>query len=158
LDDLGATGQLPQVDQLSDQLLRMAGDPNALATNGGDPIVVPSGPLGIPGPAMDAYKKAAELLASQQANCHMPWYLLASIGRIESGHGNGGQVDAKGTMISPIFGPVLNGVGFAAVTDTDHGAYDQDAQWDRALGPMQFLPATWEQYASDGNGDGVKNP
>ncbi|WP_132119197.1 lytic transglycosylase domain-containing protein [Actinocrispum wychmicini] len=157
LDDLGATGQLPQVDQLSDQLLRLAGDPGALASSG-DPISVPSGPLGIPGPAKTAYDKAAALLATQQPNCHMPWYLLASIGRIESNHGNGGQVDAKGNALTPIYGPTLNGLGFAAVPDTDHGQWDADTQWDRAIGPMQFIPSTWEQYASDGNGDGVKNP
>lgn len=157
LDDLGATGQLPQVDQLSDQLLRLAGDPGALASSG-DPISVPSGPVSIPSPAMDAYKKAESILAAQQPNCHMPWYLLASIGRIESNHGNGGQADARGNMLQPVLGPLLNGQGFAAVPDTDHGVWDGDPTWDRAIGPMQFIPATWEQYASDGNGDGVKNP
>jgi hypothetical protein len=157
LEDLGASGQLPEVDQLSDELLRLAGDPNALATTG-DPILVPNGPLGIPGPARQAYDKAAALLATQMPSCHLPWYLLASIGRIESNHGNGGQVNAKGDTLTRILGPVLNGAGFAAVADTDHGVYDGDTQWDRAIGPMQFIPATWEQYASDGNGDGVKNP
>ncbi|MBP2328692.1 hypothetical protein JOF56_009077 [Kibdelosporangium banguiense] len=157
LDDLGATGQLPQVDQLSDQLLRLAGDPGALAATG-DPISVPSGPLGIPGPAMNAYTRAASILATQLPNCHLPWYLLASIGRIESNHGNGGQADDKGNTITKIVGPVLDGQGFAAVPDTDHGVWDGDTQWDRAVGPMQLLPSTWAQYASDASGYGTRSP
>jgi hypothetical protein len=156
LDDLGASGQLPEVDQLSDELLRLAGDPNALAS--GDGFSSPSGPLNIPSTAMQAYKKAEALLAVQLPNCHISWALLASIGRIESGHGNGGQVDTKGYTLNRILGPVLNGAGFAAVPDTDGGVLDGDNQWDRAVGPMQFIPATWQQYAADGNGDGVKSP
>ncbi|MFC5911791.1 NlpC/P60 family protein, partial [Streptacidiphilus monticola] len=38
------------------------------------------------------------------------------------------------------------------VHDTDHGRYDRDQVYDHAVGPFQFLPATW---ASDGvNGRG----
>src|SRR2546428_256278 len=55
-------------------------------------------------------------------------------------------------------GPVLDGGGFAAISDTDGGVYDGDNRWDRAVGPMQFLPSTWRQYASDGNGDRVMSP
>ena len=29
---------------------------------------------------------------------------------------------------------------------------------DRAVGPMQFLPASWARYGADGNGDGVRDP
>ena len=57
-----------------------------------------------------------------------------------------------------ILGPVLNGGGFAAIRDTDGGRLDDDARWDRAVGSMQFIPSTWEQYASDGNNDGVSSP
>ncbi len=46
----------------------------------------------------------------------------------------------------------------AAISDTDQGQYDGDTQWDRAVGPMQFIPGTWKSFGADGNGDGVKNP
>ncbi|WP_206791660.1 lytic transglycosylase domain-containing protein [Amycolatopsis sp. MtRt-6] len=133
-----------------------------------EPLVVPggragsagiSGSLGIPGSMLKAYKNAADILAKEQPNCHLDWALLASIGRIESNHGRGGYVNALGDTLEPILGPVLNGAGpFAAIRDTDGGRYDGDVVWDRAVGPMQFIPGTWRGYASDGNGDGVSNP
>ena len=43
-----------------------------------------------------------------------------------------------------IVGVALNGKGpVAAIRDTDHGAFDGDKVWDRAVGPMQFIPSTW---------------
>ncbi|MQA10065.1 MAG: hypothetical protein GEU98_16220 [Pseudonocardiaceae bacterium] len=125
-----------------------------------DPFArLPNGPLGIPRSALTAYIKAADLLAAQQPGCRMHWSLLASIGRIESGHASGGNVDASGRTRAPILGPVLNGAGeFAAITDTDDGAHDGDQVWDRAVGPMQFIPSTWRGYAADGNGDGSSDP
>jgi hypothetical protein len=120
---------------------------------------LPSGPLGIPVTALAAYKNAADILATQLPNCHIDWALIASIGRIESNHARGGYVDAAGNTLEPILGPVLNGAGpFAAIPDTDHGRYDGDTVWDRAVGPTQFIPGTWNGYASDGNGDGESNP
>jgi hypothetical protein len=108
---------------------------------------------------LKAYKNAAEILAKEQPSCHLDWALIASIGRIESNHARGGYVNANGDTLEPILGPVLNGAGaFAAIADTDGGKYDGDAVWDRAVGPTQFIPATWKGYASDGNGDGVSNP
>jgi hypothetical protein len=157
LEDLGASGELPEVSQLSEELMRLADDPNALA-NAGDPLSVPSGVLGIPGPSLQAYKKAEQILAAQLPGCHLTWPLLASIGRIESNHGNSGQVNTKGDTLDKILGPVLDGNGFAAIADTDRGSFDGNTQWDRAVGPMQFIPGTWKTYAADGNGDGVSNP
>ena len=120
---------------------------------------LPSGPLGIPVTALAAYKNAADILAGEQPGCHIDWALIASIGRIESNHARGGYVDAAGNTLEPILGPVLNGAGpFAAIPDTDQGRYDGDTVWDRAVGPTQFIPGTWNGYASDGNGDGESNP
>ena len=66
---------------------------------------------------------------------------------------------ANGTPRPHILGPVLNGLGgVGAIRDTDGGRYDGDAVWDRAVGPMQFIPGTWAGYGADGNGDGVRDP
>ncbi|WP_413756720.1 lytic murein transglycosylase [Streptomyces sp. MMBL 11-3] len=113
---------------------------------------------GIPATVLDAYKKAEASLADSKPGCNLPWQLLAAIGQVESGHARGGRVDADGTTTSPILGPELNGIGFARITDTDGGAYDGDTTHDRAVGPMQFIPSTWEWSGRDGNGDGRKDP
>jgi membrane-bound lytic murein transglycosylase B len=64
----------------------------------------------------------------------------------------------SGRTDRPIRGPVLDGNGVGAVHDTDNGRWDGDATWDRALGPMQFIPSTWRKWAADGNADGVADP
>ncbi len=84
--------------------------------------------------------------------------LLAGIGQAESGHARGGRVDAAGRTRQPILGPVLDGSGgSAAISDTEDGHLDGNRMWDRAVGPMQFIPATWRSYGGDGDGDGVSD-
>ena len=120
---------------------------------------VPSGPQGVPASVLASYRKAAEGMAERQPGCRLDWAVLAGIGRIESNHAYGGYVDEHGETIEPILGPVLDGSGdTAAIPDTDDGKYDGDTEWDRAVGPMQFIPSTWRQYGADGNGDGVADP
>jgi membrane-bound lytic murein transglycosylase B len=115
----------------------------------------------LPSAAMRAYKNAAHTINRQEPGCHLPWTLLAGIGRVESDHGRyGGSVlGADGVPRPAIVGVALNGKGpVAAIHDTDNGRYDGDTVWDHAVGPMQFIPSTWRTAGRDGDGDGVKNP
>jgi len=124
--------------------------------------VVPSSyaQSGIPSVALAAYKKAAKTYQSLDPQCGVTWPLLAAIGRVESGHGTEGDsvMTKSGVSVPGVFGPALDGHGpFALIQDTDKGLYDADKKFDRAVGPMQFLPQTWNTVASDGNGDGKKD-
>ncbi len=115
----------------------------------------------LPQAALTAYRDAAAVLAGTDPSCQLPWTLLAGIGRVESDHGRyGGSVLASDGVSRPaIIGVALNGRGpVAAIHDTDGGRLDGDKVWDRAVGPMQFIPSTWAWAGRDGDGDGKANP
>ncbi|MFE7313072.1 hypothetical protein ACFU7T_08170 [Streptomyces sp. NPDC057555] len=118
----------------------------------------PEGRTGIPATALDAYKKAERTLRSARPSCHLPWQLVAGIGRVESVHAAGYGLRADGSTAKPIRGPRLDGRQFALIRDTDGGRWDGDAEFDRAVGPLQFIPSTWATRGADGNGDGVSDP
>jgi hypothetical protein len=128
------------------------------AGTGGTSTGTVTGSTGIPATVLDAYLKAQASVAGSDPGCGLRWQLLAAIGQVESNQARGGAVDAQGTTISPIYGPLLDGNGFARITDTDGGKWDGNATYDRAVGPMQFIPSTWATWGADGNGDGVKDP
>jgi len=154
--DLGATGSVPHDTTLSPQLIHDAGNPAALASGAGPRANLPSGPLGIPGVVLDAYLHAQQVLAAQQPGCHLPWWLLAGIGKIESGQAENGEVDAAGNTLRPILGPELNGQhGYAALPAILGGKWTGDPVWQRAVGPMQFLPSTWLEWGGGGNPNNV---
>ncbi|MET8474704.1 lytic transglycosylase domain-containing protein [Streptomyces sp. NPDC006422] len=113
---------------------------------------------GIPATVLDAYKKAAAEIGTTKPGCNLDWQLLAAIGKVESGQARGGDVDKDGNTLHAITGPPLDGNGFAKISDTDGGSWDGDTVHDRAVGPMQFIPSTWEWAGRDGNGDGKKDP
>jgi hypothetical protein len=116
---------------------------------------------GIPSAALFAYKRAETLLGQADSSCKLPWNLVAAIGRVESNHGrsDGNSLSADGIAKPGIYGVLLDGRdGRAKINDTDDGAIDRNAVYDRAVGPMQFIPATWKSVAVDADNDGMKNP
>ena len=111
--------------------------------------------------ALDAYTTAAALVSAEQPECALDWTLLAGIGRVESRHGTyrGAVLLPDGTTSKPIIGIALDGSsGTAVIGDTDGGVLDGDTTWDRAVGPMQFIPSTWAGFAADANNDGRSDP
>ncbi|MEU9056254.1 bifunctional lytic transglycosylase/C40 family peptidase [Streptomyces sp. NPDC048384] len=118
---------------------------------------------GIPQRMLAAYQSAAAQLPDQVPKCKgMTWAILAGIARIESNHATGRTVKENGDITPYILGPVLDGSGVGgnvtAFPDTDGGKWDGTSTSERAVGPFQFLPSTWEGTGRDGNGDGTKNP
>jgi len=115
---------------------------------------------GIPDPALAAYQRAAVVIDTADLTCRLDWPLLAGIGQIESDHGQvGGSVlGSDGVSHPSILGPRLDGKhGTSLIRDTDAGRLDGDKTFDRAVGPMQFLPSTWAAVAVDGDDDGTRN-
>ncbi len=110
--------------------------------------------------AVNAYFNASLIAHQQWPSCRISWNQLAGVGRVESFHGNFGasRVDAAGQTSPHILGPQLNGDPWLAIPDTDQGELDGDIEWDRAVGPMQFIPTSWSLFAGDGNGDGREDP
>ena len=138
----------------------------------------------IPLVALNAYVRASRTLATEDPSCGIHWSQLAGIGRIESFHGYFGSstLDVEGNTTTDILGLPLDGrvLGgtvtgdlpaatgrtqetagvqrLALILDSDNGVLDGDRTFDRAVGPMQFIPTTWALYDSDGNGDGQRDP
>ncbi|MEW2347186.1 lytic murein transglycosylase [Streptomyces sp. NPDC006684] len=153
---------LPEVPTQGDDSYHVESPPvDPLKAPGARPPVVEV-PLrrssGLPATVLAAYQRAESSLAHSRPGCHLPWQLLAAIGQVESGQARGGDVDAHGTTRHRITGPALDGDGFALIRDTENGAWDGDPVYDRAVGPMQFLPGTWRRWGADGNGDGRADP
>lgn len=93
--------------------------------------------LGIPQRALVAYGRAELVSAVENPGCNLPWTTLAGIGATETNHGTtgGNSIQADGTTMTEIIG-----AGYAE------------------MGPMQFLPSTWDTWKADGDKDGVSNP
>ncbi len=132
----------------------------AEAAVSGEWVLSVAAQTGIPSRALEAYANAALAQQAATPGCGLGWNVLAAIGEVESEHGThgGATVGANGDIEGEILGPVLDGVDWPAVRDTDDGALDGDTTWDRAVGPLQFLPETWSIFALDGNGDGIADP
>ena len=144
-----------------DQPATVQGTPGGIDPRAGaDGAVSTLSSNGIPSAALDAYRRAETLLNTSDKSCKLPWNLVAAIGRVESNHGrsNGNALTAGGLAQPGIYGVPLNGSGVAKISDTDNGTLDNDTVWDRAVGPMQFIPGTWSNVGVDSDNDGKKNP
>lgn len=112
---------------------------------------------GIPAPAVRAYA-----VAQLRSPCRVGWTTLAGIGWVESAHGTigGRTLDEDGRSSSAILGPALDGRGRVAAIASSEASrqWHGDARWDHAVGPMQFLPSTWETWGVDADGDGKADP
>ncbi|GHG04269.1 NlpC/P60 family protein [Streptomyces filamentosus] len=118
---------------------------------------------GIPSRMLAAYQNAATRLPAEVPACRgLRWPVLAGIARIESNHAEGRTVSEAGDITPHILGPRLDGSGaggnITAFPDTDNGRFDGDRVYERAVGPFQFLPSTWNGSGRDANDDRVADP
>jgi len=133
----------------------------AVPDGAADATVAGASTSGIPSVALSAYQRAAQIIDAADTTCNVPWELIAAIGRVESNHGQyaGNTLDSDGVSKPGVFGPTLDGKnGTQAIMDTDGGQLDDDPVYDRAVGPMQFIPSTWSSVKVDADGDGRRNP
>jgi hypothetical protein len=117
--------------------------------------------IGIPVVAVQAYGYAELVVARTVPACRLSWTTLAAIAKVESSHGsaNGAVLGADGSVQPPIYGLPLDGKGGRQeIRDTDQGTIDKDTTYDRAVGPLQFIPATWLAYKVDADNNGVADP
>jgi hypothetical protein len=127
---------------------------------GDNPASSPSAAAGdIPAAALAAYLRWGDTCPGLQ------WAVLAGIGKVESGHGStgGASIQPDGETLPYILGPPLDGSGAGGNTTAIPagrwaGMWGLSGPWQQALGPMQFLPGTFEEWAVDGNGDGRVDP
>ena len=118
----------------------------------------PGGPVaGIPDRVLRAYRAADGWCTG------LRWQLLAGIGSIESGHGTSGGATAdpeSGEVVPHIFGIPLDGSPGIEQLPIGKwlGWFGLGGPWQQAVGPMQFLPGTFDAWAVDQDADGVANP
>lgn len=129
-----------------------------LAVTGGSALPpLPSTWSGIPTRVLTAYQ------ATDGWCDGLRWQLVAAIGQVESGHGTSGGAKAEGTTgeVTPwIFGPPLNGSNNTQrIPIGDRlGWWGLTGPWEQAVGPMQFLPSTFDRWGVDADNDATADP
>lgn len=168
--DAGAQWPVPLDPDLSPGPVTPTGSPSALPTGGTSGRSVDmlaswaqqiGSRINVSPIAMQAYGYAELALARTTPSCRLSWTTLAAIGSVESNHGqhNNAQLQPNGEALPKIFGPPLTGTGGTQkIMDTDRGLLDGDTTYDRAVGPMQFIPTTWQSNGADADNDGAKDP
>jgi len=153
--------QQPQYVEAPRPDTRLAPQPDApAAPTQVDPawVTTMAGRAGIPAAAVRAYANAQ---LAEPRGCKVGWTTLAGIGWVESQHGTigGRTLGDDGRSSKPVLGPALDGKDFAAIRATPEStAWHGDPTWDHAVGPLQFIPSTWETWGADGDADGVADP
>lgn len=158
-DGFEAPASVTRAASPTDGSLRPGASNGGTVQVGADPTA--EGVDGIPTAALLAYQRVEAVLAQADPTCHLTWELVAAIGRVESDHGRYGDstLTEDGRSEPGIYGIALNGRdGVALISDSDRGVLDQDQVFDRAVGPMQFIPTTWGLVGVDGDGDEVRDP
>ncbi|MGW2563395.1 C40 family peptidase [Streptomyces sp. NPDC001514] len=117
----------------------------------------------IPPRMLAAYKKAVARVGRHVPKCRgMRWPILAGIAKVESNHAVGRSISDRGDIRPKIFGVLLNGSGAGGNTtvfpDTDGGEWDGTSLGERAVGPFQFLPSTWQGVGQDASGGKIADP
>ncbi|MFF3313376.1 C40 family peptidase [Streptomyces sp. NPDC002952] len=117
----------------------------------------------IPDRMLAAYRNATRMIGREVPDCRgLTWAVLAGVAKVESNHAAGRRISPSGDIRPRIYGVVLNGSGAGgnttAFTDTDGGKWDGLPEAERAVGPFQFLPSTWETAGRDGNHDRRADP
>jgi membrane-bound lytic murein transglycosylase B len=120
-----------------------------------------SAAIGVPSVAVQAYAYAQLLVQGTHPQCHLGWTTLAGLGEVQSRHGQAGGavLERTGRSTPSVIGPAWDGKeGRSLVADTDAGAYDGDADFDRGMGPLLLSPSAWRRHASDADNDQIQDP
>ncbi|MFE9687532.1 C40 family peptidase [Streptomyces sp. NPDC006285] len=125
--------------------------------------IAKDGAADIPPRMLSAYHKAVQQVRTHVPRCRgMRWPVLAGIAKVESNHAVGRTIAGNGDIRPKIYGVLLNGSGAGgnttAFADTDDGRWDGTANGERAVGPFQFLPSTWQAVGKDANGGQAADP